>query len=160
MPALELGDFTQLDAVQLLYDGEHAVDHGIDREVGTQHFLRDGVTLLAQLLAVEADIPRLQVVTTLLGSKGPQRSQILLGKGFAALAQVTQEAKNLIGAFGHLGCQRQFGVVGKPQQLSQLLTQQQNLVDDRAVVELAGVGALVGGAGAESGVNLLAQRPI
>ena len=54
VPALELFDLAQFNAVQLLYYAKHALDHGVDREIGTQYFLRNGIAVLQQLFAVVA----------------------------------------------------------------------------------------------------------
>jgi len=89
-----------------------------------------------------------------------QLLQVALGERLAARGQVTQEAQHLIGALGHLGCQRQLGVVAEAQQLGQFLTQVEDLFHYRAVVELAGVRPLVGGTGGIGDVDLFAQLTI
>ncbi|MNQ51779.1 hypothetical protein D3C85_657740 [compost metagenome] len=160
VPGVEVRQFGDLDAVQALDDGEQAGQHLVDREPGADLLLGDLVALVAQLLAEVADVPARQVVHAALGGEGAQLGQILLGERLAAHRQVAQEAEHLLGRLGHLGGQRQLGVVGEAQQLGQLLAQVEDLGHQRAVVVLAGVGALVGGAGGVGGVQLLAQGAV
>ena len=160
MPAIEAFQLVDLDAVQALDDAEQPGQHLVDGEIGAQFFLVQAVALLAQLLGVVAEVPALQVVQTLLGGEGAQFGQVALGERLAAHRQVTQEIQHLLGGFGHLGCQRQLGEVAVAEQPSQLMAQFEDLGHYRTVVELPGVRALVRGAGAVGGVDLLAQGTV
>ncbi len=143
MPALKVLLFADFDAEQALHNLEHAVQHTIDREVLAHLFFADAVTLFTQFFAVVTQIPALQIGTALFSGKSLQLGQILLGKRFAAHRQVIEKIQHLLRAVGHLGSQRQVAVMGKAQQLGQLLTQLQGACHHRRVVELAGIGALL-----------------
>lgn len=86
------------------------------------------------------------------GSVGLELLQILGGERLGTLGQVTQEAQHLVAGLSHLGGQAQLGVVLVAQQFGQLLAQVEDFAHHRAIVELAGIRALVGGAGAVGGV--------
>ena len=123
VPGVEAGQFFDLDAVKFLDDGEQASQYLVDGEVGTQDFLGNAVALLAQFLAVVADIPALQLVAALLTGECLQFAQVLFGKWLAACAKVAEEVQHLIGAFSHFAGQAQLGVVAEAQQFGQFLTQ-------------------------------------
>lgn len=86
------------------------------------------------------------------GGVGLELLQVLGGERLGALGQVSQEAQHLVAGLGHLGGQAQLGVVLVAKQLGQFLTQIEDFAHHRTVVELAGIRALVRGAGAVSGV--------
>ncbi|MNE04609.1 hypothetical protein D3C80_971460 [compost metagenome] len=94
------------------------------------------------------------------GGIGLELLEILDGEGLAALGQVAQERQYLVAGFGHLGRQAQLGVIGEAQQFGQFLAQVENLAHHRAIIELAGIGALVGSAGAIRCVDFLAQGTV
>lgn len=96
----------------------------------------------------------------MLGGVGLELLQVLGSERLAALGQVPQEAQHLVAGLGHLGGQAQLGEVGVAQQLGQFLAQVEDFLHDRAVVVLAGVRALVRGAGAVGGVDFFAQRAV
>ncbi|MNM61958.1 hypothetical protein D3C81_732710 [compost metagenome] len=160
VPRLEIVQFADLDAVELLDDGEQAAEDFIHREVGAQGFLRHAVARFAQLLAIETGVPARQVRAALFGGIGLELLQVLLGERLAAHGEVTEEVQDLFRRLGHLGRQRQFGEAGVAQQLRQLLAQVEDFLHHRAVVVLPGVRALVGGAGAVGGVDLFAQGAV
>ena len=91
VPAVEARQFFDLNAVELLNDGEQAAQHLVDREPGAHLLLRNAVALLAQLLAVVADVPALQVAQALLGGEGLQLLQITGRERLAAHRQITQK---------------------------------------------------------------------
>ncbi len=160
VPGIEaflLGDF---DAIQTLDDREQAVQHRVDREVSAQNFLRNAVTLLTQLLAVETAVPALQIRAALFGGIRLELLEVLSGERFAALGQITQEAQHLIAGLGHLGRQAQLGKVRIAQQLRQLLTQIENLLHDRRIVVLASVGALVRSTGVVRRIDFFTQGAV
>ena len=92
VPAVEARQFFDLNAVELLNDGEQAAQHLVDREPGAHLLLRNAVALLAQLLAVVADVPALQVAQALLGGEGLQLLQITGRERLAAHRQITQKS--------------------------------------------------------------------
>ncbi|SUD58028.1 Uncharacterised protein [Ectopseudomonas oleovorans] len=88
VPGVEVLQLANLDAVELLHDGEQAGEHLVHREPGAHFFLGNAVALLAQALAVVADVPALQIIQTLLGGESLELGEILLGERFAAYGQV------------------------------------------------------------------------
>ncbi len=160
VPAFEIVQFADLDAVEALDDGEQAGKHLVHREVGTQRLLGHAVARLAEFLGVVAGVPALQFGAALLGGVGAQLLQVAGGERLAAHRQVAEEAEHLVAGLGHLGRQRQLGVVGEAEQAGQLLAQVEDLFHHRTVVVLPGVRALVGGAGAIGGVYLFAQGAV
>jgi len=160
VPGIETFDFGNFDAVQALDNGEQPAQYLVDREVGAQGFLRHAVALLTQFFAKEAGVPAFQLRGALLAGVGLQLLKVAGSERLAALGQVTQEGQHLIRCLGHFGGQAQLGEAGKTQQLGQLLTQVENFFHHRAVVELAGIRALVRGAGAVSRVDFFAQGAV
>ncbi|MNH08520.1 hypothetical protein D3C79_679380 [compost metagenome] len=102
----------------------------------------------------------MQVRATLLGGIGLELGQVLHGKRLAAFSQVTQKTQDLVTGLGHFGRQAQLGVVGIAEQFGQLLTQVEDFAHHRAVVELAGIRALIRSTRAVGGVDFLAQSAI
>ena len=85
------------------------------------------------------------------GSSGRPAKPSSSASSAAALAargvrQLAQEIQHLGHAARHAVGERVLGVGGKPEQLRRLVTQTQDVLDDRGVVEAAGARPLVGGA--------------
>ena len=91
---------------ELLRHPEQAGHHLVHREPGAQGFRGDVVALLAELFAVVADVPRLQVFhTVFVLRKGFEFGKLFLGLGLGFGRQLVQEAQHLVAAAGHLGGQ-------------------------------------------------------
>ena len=105
VPGIEVVQLANLDAVEPLHNAEQAVEHLVDRKPGTHLLLGDAVALLAQLLAVVADIPALQLAAAMAGGKRFQLVKVATGKGFAAHRKIPQKAQHLFATFGHLAGQ-------------------------------------------------------
>ena len=129
---------------QLLRHPKQARHHFIHREPRAQGFRGDVVLLLAQLFAVVADIPGLQVVyTVFIFHKRLQLGKLFLCLGLGLGRQLVQERQHLVDTPGHLGGQGTLGVVIKTQQLGQRMTPLEDLCHYRCVVPGSRIRALV-----------------
>ena len=117
--------------------------------------------LIAQLLTVIGQIPGLQWVWPVEAiGKGLQVLELALRQRFGAGHQIMQKRFDVGHAIGHAARQLLIGVVGKPQSLRLLLSQRQDLIDNRAVVMLPGQWAPIGGAGVPGAIKTLAQGAV
>ncbi len=158
MPGVDAEALAHLDTEHPLDHFEQPLHHPAGGEVGTQLLVGDGELVLLELLGVVGEIPGGQLaLTVLLGGEGADLLQLGLALRQGLGRQIGEEAHHLVRLVRHLGGKGQLGVVGKTQQLGQLAAQGQQLAHDGGVVPLAGVGALVGGAGGEGLIQLGAQ---
>ena len=133
-----------LNIKQLLCHPEQARHHLVHREPGAQGFRRNVITLLAQLLAVIADIPGLKILDAVfVFHKRLQLGELLLRLGLGFRRQLIQEFHHLIDTAGHLGGQRTLGVVVESEQLGEGMATLENLSHHRGIVPLRGIRALI-----------------
>ncbi|MNH08140.1 hypothetical protein D3C79_675480 [compost metagenome] len=161
MPGIDAEALAHLDAEHPAHHLEQPLHHPVGGEVGPQLLVGDGELVLLELLGVVRDIPGGQLVlTVLLGGEGADLLQLglALRQGFGR--EIGEEAHHLLGLVRHLGGQGELGVVAKAEQLGQLAAQGEQLGHDGGVVPLAGVRALLGGAGGEGLIQLGAQRAV
>ena len=147
---------------QRLDDLEQASEHLGRGEIGFDLLLAEGVARLLELFADEGPVPGLRVAQAqVLGGKRAHVGQVLLGIRPGFLGQVAQKGHHLLGRLGHLGHQRDVGVVAVAEQCGFFLPQRQQLGHDLAVFELGSVArGLLARAGDVGAVELFAQGPM
>ena len=136
--------FTHLEPVQPSHHFKQARKHSIDRKVGANVLLRYLIARLAQFFAVIVGVPSFQTLQTIFLSGVCFQFRPLpacLRQRF--LRQLIQKAFYAVRAVGHLGCQRQIGVVIESQELRKLVSQLQRLRNQFGIIPLAGIGTLL-----------------
>ena len=148
--------FAEGDAVELVGNGEGALAHLVEREVGTYLVVVQRIALLAHLLAVVAPVPRLQLGAGLVLL---EHLLVLVALLFCLVqGRSPQVHQALVDSFGGLGqtiVERVGGVAFEAKNLGALKAQVDDAVDKDAVVIVA--------AGAADGVglpHLLAQLAV
>ena len=142
------------DAVEAVGQVEDAALHVLEREVGTQHLLVEGIILLAQLLGVIPPVPRFEGGTgDVLLQKRVHLGQLALGAFERRRPDLVEQAVNGIGRTGHLVRHDIGGVRGIAQQVCLLRAQADEIVDELLVVVFVAVIATV----QISLIDLLAQ---
>src|SRR6185503_21291163 len=111
---------------------EQPVEDARQREVGAQLFLREAELLLPQALGIERDVPRGKLPARVLG----QHLELGASDGSAAAREIAQELDDALRRLGHLRRQRELRERLEADELGRLVTQRENLVDERAVVPL------------------------
>ena len=147
-------DRAERDAVEPVGEEEDASLHVLQREIGPQHLLVEGIFLLADLLGVIPPVPRRELS---LGEILPEQllhlGQLALGAFERRGPDLLQQAVHGVGRSGHLVVHDVGGIRGIAQQVGLLRAQADEIVDQLFVVILVAVVAAV-----EVGlVDLLAQ---
>src|SRR5699024_121312 len=96
----------------------------------------------------------------LLASISFKLGEFFTGLGYGTSCQVLKKVAYLLGRFSHFCGERQLGVISEAEQLAQLVTQTQRFLDDRGIIVLTGVRALVRSACYKRGVNFTAQLAV
>ena len=137
---------------------EQAIQRGLQGEVGFDVFLAEVEQLLPTLFRGPGHVPGLQVIETeFVAGEGAQFAQFALGDGLGFRSKVLEEANHALGRARHLVRERQLGGVCEAEQRCGLVAQRHDLVDARAIVELAGIRALIRGPRVVGAVDFGAQ---
>ena len=161
MPGIDAVDRLDVESVELVHDMKHALEHLRHREVGAQLFLGDGVLRLAELLRVIGNVPGLQRGhAEAAGGECLELAELVFRYRPGARGEIGEERENLRCPGRHLAGEGELGVVVEPEQRRALVAQCHDVLDDAAVVPLAGVGSLVRCPGAVRLVDLAAQGTV
>ena len=127
--ARQVGLLDELQAVELVAQGEDAVADVVELEVGPQGGVVEGVFLLAQLLGVVPPIPggELELAGLVAVDEGLERGRLLAGLDQGRLPELLEEGVDLLGRLGHVVLQDEGGVVGVAEELGPLEPQGRDL---------------------------------
>ena len=154
MPGLDPRARLDPDAIELLGDGKQALDHLLHGKIRPERLPRNGEFFLAQLFGIVGDIPGLKSPKAgAVGREFAEFGEFAFRPGAAPGGQIVQKAHDLGRGLGHFCRQRIMGVAFKAQQAGLFGAVLQDFAHARAVVPLAGVRALIGGARHIGGVH-------
>ena len=135
-PFVRHGDLFKLQAEDALINGEHSIEHLLEREVITQRFLIDGVFLFLELVVVVAPIPNvdLRVRVVCVGS-----FHFLHGGNFRIELRLNARDETVDVGFGARAALRHldFGLEIVPRLVAEeqrdLVAQREHLIENRNV---------------------------
>ena len=126
---------------EALAQAEQPIQHLGQWEPGSQRFLVQIKTLLAEFLRPERQVPWGQISgfmrTVSLGA-GPEICQLLLGCGIGSSAQFLEQCLDCGNVIGHLAGQTEVSPMGVSQPLGLFPPQREDLLDQSPVVEITG----------------------
>ena len=154
VPHRHPGAFADAHIEQFLRHLEQALEYPRQRQVVAQLLLRDRVAALLHALGIEGHIPGVELAAGELLEFGEFRRPRRLGGAY----QLAQEADHLGYRARHAVGERIVRVAAEIHQLRGLVPQPQDVVHHRGVVEIAGAGPLIGGAGRPGLVEHAPQR--
>ncbi len=153
MPDADIAARSDTHAIQTLRQRKQSVQYLWQRKIGAQCFLRYFVAAFLEPLAVEGQIPGVELAAR----KFLQVQKFLARRRPAAPGQVLQKCQHLLAALGHASGERVVGKIFKSQQLGELVTQRQNFSNDAVVVEASGARAEIRRARDPGFVDVAAQ---
>ncbi len=161
MPEWHIATLGEGDPEHTAGNGEQAVQHGRQGEVGLEILFAEVEARLTQHLGGVGDIPGLEVgQAQSIGSERAQFGKFTLGNRFGTLRQIMQKGQHALGVAGHLVLQRDMGGAGEADQAGRFVAERENALDPFGVVEATGMWAAIGSAGVVGGVDRFAQAAI
>ena len=126
-----------LDAEEPAEEAEHAGDHAVDREPRAQGLVVEIILLATHLLGPVAELPRVQRTQRVAGLGGAvvlELDAFGLELRADALADVLDELQGRVARAGHTAGRREIGEVLLAEEAGLLVTEREDLTDQRCVV--------------------------